>query len=162
MRELEDLIDDTARRLTDGAPSPALRVHVRRHVGSRTLPGRAWRSPLAAGAAVTIVLSVLAARVWLVDGQPGPLEARNELRRDLTLAVPATPRSADAAAVRTARPVVATRRVSPAPLPVVTPIAINPMDRLPLLDPGMVEVELVEVPMPLRADRVEIEPLVIE
>jgi hypothetical protein len=172
---LDALIDDTARSLTAAAPPASLRARVRARI-ERPRPG--WRVPVwqvsAAAAAVAVLIAV-----WTVSGpSPGPGSARPEAP-----VVAVAPPGASPPAVsppRVARPERATpprvERAAVEPVPVeraleivdvvaagatdgevvIEPLAIEPLATEPL------DLELMETPMPLRAERIEIDPIVVQ
>jgi hypothetical protein len=172
---LDELIDDVARSMTRAEPSPLLRTAVRARVEQPRRPRLAtWRLGFATAA---VAVAVIAGRA-LFDGPDPPtappeIESRGAVspappdpgrpplaagpqRSDDPMAVP-TP---DARASETRRLATGPAPAGPAPADdefvIVEPISDDPLDESP------VELELMEPPMPLRAEWVEIEPLSIQ
>ena len=175
---LDALIDETARSMTAGAPSPALRVAVREGLDAVTRRPAPQRWRLAAALASLAIVGVIAGRaLWDLTGGPASpprnVEATGTTRApasDSTMRVPA-PRelgSPDTGPVLSAGPTAtaagvalpaapaAESSLSPEEFVVVEPSPAEALDDRP------VELELMETPMPLRAEWVEIEPLFIQ
>jgi hypothetical protein len=172
---LDALIEKTARSMTAGAPSAALRVAVRSAIAPvtrRPAPQR-WRL---AGAVASLAIVGVIAGALLLDITGGPaapprnVEATATTRApgsDSTTRVPAPQELAPpdrrpvlsagpaATAAGAALPVSAASEspLSPEEFVVVEPLPAEAVDDTP------VELELMETPMPLRAEWVEIEPL---
>jgi hypothetical protein len=176
---LDALIDETARSMTAGAPSPALRVGVREGIDAMTRRPALQRWRLAAAVASLAIVGVIAGRA-LLDVPGGPADPPRDVEATVTTRAPASdsttrvPAAAQELELPETRPAVsAFRTVSAAgaappatavsgssfsteEFVVVEPLPAEPLDDLP------VELELMETPMPLRAEWVEIEPLFIQ
>ncbi len=157
---LDALIDETARAMTEGGPAGDIPAAVRRRLASDGRAVRTWR-PLLAAAAVALVALVVVRSALLSDTTPSVLESRTS-SLELTTAVPAgigsTLRSAELAAAATGGTILrGTARLSPVPL-----IVVESLEVAPLADSRPMQIEVVELPMPLRADRLDIAPLVIQ
>ena len=158
---LDALIDDTDCAMTAGTPPASLRAAVRRRI-DRPASGRlTWQMAMAAAA---IAFAAFNAGRALLGTPEAP--ARPESERVVATAPPA-PRM-DVPATRPSdtapAPPVIDREVAreSGPLPPVQPIVVQPIALEPLADVRPVELEVMEVPMPLRAESVEIERLVFE
>ena len=172
---LDALIDATARELTTGEPSPALRERV----GARISRPRAWWQVPAWQPTVALAAATVVAAVVFWPGKeaiaPSPVPASAPLVAELPLVpemMPAPKPEAPAVArpARRAPPLVgAMAALEPAAPPTVTPTAIGddmepllltPLDIAPLTmtvvanDPN--------VPMPLRIEGLSINPLTLE
>ena len=156
---LDALIDDAARAMTAGSPPASLRDAVRRRIDR---PARTWwRVPMwqAGMAAASIVLvGVIVGRTLSGPfGEPDtarPFEAREATVAPLAMPAADTPPPQTQVVGRFAR--------EARPLVPAQPIVVQPIALEPLADVHPVELELMEVPMPLRAEWVEIERLVFE
>jgi hypothetical protein len=174
---LDALIDDTAQSLTEGTPSALLRASVRERIGRTWSPASAglWWRPDSAGPrlawAATAAAAVLVIAMLGRDDAPAP--APTAPAAPAVAAAPAVP----AVDVPPAQPAVAAaRRVNRAvdrrpPLNVMGDpanlrvpegaVAVEVVEIAPLMTDTL-ELEQMEVPMPLRAEWVQIEPLSIE
>ena len=163
--QLDALIDDTARSLTDVAPPVSMRAAIRARIAAPrqgvphvitgvVIPGvgrpgtgrLAWAGVAAAAAVLLIVALGREEAQAPGPGPPPPLVASAPPPPPSGPVPP--PRAVEPRRVRA--PIVAEPR---APLPPVVPVAIDRVEVTPLV------VEFVEAPMPLRAERIEIEPL---
>ena len=158
-RHIDTLIDETARAMTDGAPAGDVRAAVRRRLGDDRRPTASWLLRLATAAAVGGVL--VAWNVTLRERTPPAIESGSR-SGELMLAVPGDIGSPFRAAQRVDRAsgVAAIRR--PAQLTAVVPIVVESLEVEPLAPPGPMETEILDVPMPLLAERLDIEPLVVQ
>ena len=178
---LDRVIEDAARSMTGGTPSPDLRTAVRRRIEAGGTPGRMFPGRFAwacGGAVVLLAAGVFVAR----DGRPvEPVVTtvtpvpRTEVVGGLPPAPPAPPVAPRIARDGMPPPHVApdrNTRVAPGPaidapeaqaavLPISDADAIESVQIEPL-DPSPLDIELMEIPMPLRAERIEIEPIAIE
>jgi hypothetical protein len=175
---LDALIDETARSMTAGAPSPALRVGVREGIDAMTRRPAPQRWRLAAAVASLAIVGVIAGRA-LLDVPGGPADPPRDVEATVTTRAPASDSTTRVPAPEelespNTRPVLSaglTATVAVAALPaapasesslspeefvVVEPLLAEPVDDRPM------ELELMETPMPLRAEWVEIEPLFIQ
>jgi hypothetical protein len=164
---LDGLIDETARELTLGSPSPALRENVRARRSGRS---GYRRIPIWQPALGTAALAVLAIALMLPDREsalPAVQEnqaIRPEMEPPSTVAGVLQP-SGMAEQPRTLRPSVVreppTRAsnqvaVPPNPLPPIEPLEIEPV---PI---ERAVIEEIAAPMPLSIDRLHIERLSLE
>ena len=157
---LDALIDETARAMTEGAPAGDIPAAVRQRLAGDGRAVPSWRPRLAA-AAVALVALLVARSVLFPDTTASVLESRTG-SRELTTAVPpgigSTLRSAELPAAATGGTIVRrTARLSPVAL-----IVVESLEVAPLADSRPMEIEVVELPMPLLADRLDIAPLVIQ
>ena len=151
-RPIDALIDDTARAMTAGEPPGDIRAAVSmRLTGSRRVIS--WRPRLAAAVAFGALL--VAVNLALRDnGAPPPLQSGTRAG-ELTIAVPrlSGPRP------RLTEPPEAPAVVRPAQLPLVAPIVVESLDVEPLAGSMPMEIQILDVPMPLLAERLDIQPL---
>ena len=173
---LDELIDATARTLSAGEPPARLRRRVRQQIDRRgSRDRRLWR-PLAA------VAAGVAAGVWLSFARPAPQPGPVAPASPAAVTQPAGPAAAAAAgqghpvapvpavaAPRRERVTAAARQpveasdLLPVPPPiVVSTVSIGLLPELSTDEPMPLEIPLLEVPMPLQAERLEIEPLTLE
>ena len=156
---LDAAIDAAARQLTTGEPSPRMRAGVRERIARRRAAW--WGAP--AWSIASAVVAVLVIVVWQRSDAP-PSPAGVDRGRDVMLASEVLPLAPPAAPspvrIRAARPAVRAS-ASAAPLPPHSPLVIGELTIAPL-DEGPVELQVIETPMPLRADRLTFEPLVIQ
>jgi hypothetical protein len=156
---IDRLIEETARGMTEGGPAGDIPAAVRRRLTGGRRATASWRPRLAAAAAAGAMLVV-----WnLMSRDPTPPTLQSGTRfGELMVAIPGDLGSR----FRRARPVPgaaappAARRT--AQLPTVAPIVVLSLEVEPLAGSGPMETQIVDVPMPLLADRLEIEPLVIQ
>ena len=155
------LIDDTARAMTAGTPPASLRSAIRERIDRSTHSRFVWQMGLAAA---SVALAALFAGRALLDTPAPPARLGSAF---VAATVPPAPRIAvlaprlpDTAPAPMAidRPVAG----EPRPLPPALPIVVQPIVLEPLSAAPPVEIEVMEVPMPLRAESVEIERLVFE
>src|SRR5687768_12876287 len=158
---LDALIDDTARAMTGAAPPASLRAAIRQRIERPTSGRLTWQMGMAAAA---IAFAAFIAGRALLDTPEVPARPGGEL---VVATAPPAPRI-DVPATRppdtAPAPPVIDREVAreSGPLPPAQPIVVQPIALEPLADVRPVELELMEVPMPLRAESVEIERLVFE
>jgi hypothetical protein len=176
---LDELIDATARAMSAGEPPPLMRQRTRDRIETRSDFRNQARSrwPLAGAAG-----AVAAAAVWVALARPAPPPGPEAPPAAAAATQPAGPAAAAAAgegsAVAPVRAVAAARRdrvpaaarepveasdLLSAPSPIV--VGTVSIGLLPELDPDApvpLDVPLLEVPMPLQAERLEIEPLTFE
>jgi hypothetical protein len=168
-----DMIDDVARSMTHAEPAPLLRAAVRARIEQ---PGRVPASWRLAAAAAAVAIAIIGARVLFdrseAPSAPAQVAFRVEAPPPPAVSAPvvavAPQRSAGATAARTSAArasetaLVAAVTVSDVPISAgdqivdVQPIAEAALDESPI------QLELVETPMPLLAEWVEIEPLSIQ
>lgn len=175
---LDALIDDTARELSAGSPSAALRDNVR----ARLAPRRAWwQIPIwqpALGAAALAVVAI----VLMSPDEPAPVSSvTSPSQAPMGGAASADPTARPAVAkppivvaegrpVSTERPGRVTRSVARRLQPPESNQVAVPADPLPPIDPLAVEpvpiefavIERIPEPMPLRIERLQIERLSLE
>jgi len=158
---LDALIDDTARAMTSAAPPASRRAAIRQRIDRPTHGRFTWQMGLAAASLALVALITGRA---LFDTPEAPARPESELVVATApppprIAVPAT-RPPDTAPA----PTEIDRQVAreSGPLLPAQPIVVQPIALEPLADVRPVELELMEVPMPLRAESVEIERLVFE
>ena len=180
---LDALIDDTARSMTDGRPPVTLRAAVRERLDQ---PGRAgwsvpvWQAGVAAGSLAVVVL-LIAGRTWspfdAAQGDPPSpsgfgvaRESRPTEEGRLAAAPVAAPREdapQEAGTLLPARasdpaPLAARGDTAVAPLPPGALLVVDALVLEPLEPQGAVALELVEEPMPLQAEWVQLEPITLE
>ena len=166
---LDDLIDQTARSMTAGAPSAGLRDAVRSRVTGRNRRAARWFSvPAWQGALAAAVMVVVAALL-------GPTMWRDGVSRDarepVPSAQPTTPPPTPAAPAVSGEPAasVASAEGRPAAEPVSAsararapqPIVIEPLNLDPLEAPRM-SVEAIQDSMPIVVDPLRVVPLSME
>lgn len=158
---LDALIDDTARAMTAGMPAASLRVAVRQRIDARTRKRPVWQVGAAAATmAAAALLIIVVGRT--VSGPPAREQVATlagGLPAGESVVALATP-LADALTPSSASDVRRAARVTP--LSPAQPVVVQAIALEPLADVRPVELELMEVPMPLRAEWVEIERLVFE
>lgn len=155
---IDALIDDVARSISEGAPPVSLRAAVRARIGHRQQRTfRVWRAGLAA-AAMVAALVVGRAIFDIPSSRPGTLVERNVVR-------PPSVRPPDAVSSGVPEGTEpGPRRVTTNGVPMLRPsppVVMVPIDVRPLEDPPL-QVEMSELPMPLRAEYLEIDPLVFQ
>jgi hypothetical protein len=154
-------IDDVARSLTRGAPSVSLRAAVRARIGGRRQWGLlGWRLGLAAAAVVVAI--VVGRAMFATLGESSVSRSTSVAERDVaTPPVGPGPAAASSAMPGTTatRPRGATTTDRVAVLRPPPPVIVTPIDMRPLEEPPL-QVEAIEVPTPLRAQLLEIDPLV--
>jgi hypothetical protein len=176
---LDALIDDTARSMTDGRPPVTLRAAVRERLEP---PGRAgwsvpvWQAGVAAGSLAVVVLLIVGRTLLPLDvaqddvPPPSGLGVARESRPTeegrLAAASVAAPRE-DApqeagTPLPTRAPIAAPGDPAVAPLPPGALLVVDALVLEPLEPQGAVELELVEEPMPLQAEWVQLEPITLE
>ena len=158
---LDALIDDTARAMTNAAPPASVRAAIRQRIDRPTHGRFTWQMGLAAASVALVALITGRA---LFDTPEAPARSESEL---VVATAPPAPRIAVAATRppdTAPAPTEIHRQVTREPRPLVPaqPIVVQPIALEPLADVHPVELELMEVPMPLRAEWVEIERLVFE
>ena len=172
--ELDGLIDSTARELTLGSPSAALRESVRARLSAR----RAWwQVPIWQPALGAAALAVLAVALMVPDRQVPAVPAAPETRASAPgvdepppMVARGLPASADGSGE-------AGRSASPRPQPsgsepqaAASNQVTVPEDPLPPIEPLEIEpvpieravIEEIAAPMPLSIDRLQIERLSLE
>jgi hypothetical protein len=155
---IERLIDETARGMTEGAPAGDIPAAVRRHLTGDRRAAATWRPRLAAAVAAGAVLVM-----WnLMLPEPAPPTLQSGTRfGELMVAIPGDLGSRVPRAQAVPGPTGPSAARRTAQLPPVAPIVVLSLEVQPLAGSGPMETQIVDVPMPLLADRLEIEPLVI-
>ena len=162
---LDALIDDVAQTMTGEAPPVAMRGRVRERIEQ---PARtrwhvpAWQAAVGAASLAAVAIVIVGRAMFGAPGGPNsarPTETqlRPPLEQELTAVtnVPETPVLAEPAP-RVVRIAAETLTLPPEELIVVDPIALEP------IDPPVVAVDVIPVPMPLGAEHIEIAPIVIQ
>jgi hypothetical protein len=173
---LDQVVDDAARSMTGGTPSPDLRSAVHRRIETGGTARRVFPVRLVWACAALVLL---ATAVFVVrDDRRADAPAVIAVSDPASVAAapgtepPAPPRPAflgEPGQRRAARGIVmtvppaegliaASSETTPQDPVVIEPIAIEPL----ALDEEALDLELMEVPTPLRAERLEIEPVAIE
>jgi len=170
---LDALIDDTARSMTEGAPSPSMRVAIRERVeaprkGMPHVTGRLVWTGAAAAAVVLLIVGLERedAPAPVVPGSPPAVVAVPDAPPPPEASIATTPRApAPRARVAPARVAVPAApdimTTEPAVASAEDALVIELVEIEPLVSEPL-ELELMEVPMPLRAERIEIDPLPVE
>ena len=176
--ELDALIDDTAKAMTERSVPASLHASIRQRVDAvgrvdalgRPFTGRRmmWRVGLLAGATAIVLLAVVTREggeepattvtVAAPQRQVAPIPAPPASVPPVARASRVT-RAAEQPAVMEAPPAVAASSLTIAADE--TAVVIEPLEIEPLA-PVLLEPELIENPVPLRAERIDIEPIVIQ
>ena len=157
---LDDAIDRAARALTAVRPPASLPAAVRARLGGEGHAVSVWR-PRAIGVAVALAAVFVAWSVAIRDTTRPVVESRARSGAWMWAMpgeVGGTRRLPEAGGDADRRMIVrGTPQLSP-----LAPIVVESLDVAPLADAGPMEIEALDVPMPLLADRLDIEPLVIQ
>jgi hypothetical protein len=166
--QLDRLIDETARALTEAAVPDDLRRMVQQSI---TAPARRVRPLAMAVAAASVVALGVTVTLWRAeDISPRAVDTTTVLPQAIADTSTPRPQPADAPATvpQPSRAVaVATDTTPGGPLPPLQPIAVERVSIELLGDPPPpaeqpLEVQLLTIPMPFRAERIEVEALVLE
>ena len=146
---LDELIDSTARAMTDSAPPPALRERVR----ERLTPSRrwwhvpAWQPALVAAALLIVVVG----RALLgPPGEPDKVRPTEDVVRQAVSGLPggSDPSTSSGSPRATSRGDTVRPTPAPPPLGEIEPLVVETLDA-----PQSVAVDLIQTPMPLTIDQ---------
>lgn len=172
---LDALIDDTAKSLTGGALPGSLRANVRERIGPTRARRRVpvWQMSAAAASATVLIVG------WTVLGpsresdRARPQDASVIATPDAAPPVLAPPQRVTPPERVTPPPVVraaASPRGVPRPSAIPGVVAASAADAQVVIEPLVIELlttepldlDLMETPMPLRAELIDIDPIVVQ